>query len=149
MKFLLVTAFLISATAQAGLFQGLTSQLDGYYTNDKVIQVLDFEEEGEGGWVEATVTDELTITRVSRKKFKFEMSTWFTNGHSCYLEGEATKIGRKKFLYTGEESFGGEVCKSEILITKEGIKFMDESGACKMNNCGMRGYINETYFERD
>lgn len=147
MKILLMTAILLSTSANAGLFQSLASKIEGFYTTDKVVMILDYEEEGESDWVETTVTDELKIEKVTRRKIKFEMSTWFTNGHSCYMEGTAKKIAKNKFLYVGEKDFDGNTCKSEIVIDKEGIEFKDESGACKWNNCGMRGYIDGTRFE--
>jgi len=147
MKALILSALLMSSAAEAGLFQNLASKVEGTYLYDHAVMVIDHSEEAEADWVESNVTDKLVVKKVSRRKIKFAMDTWFTNGHSCYMEGTAKKVSKNKFLYIGEKNFQGDICRLEIIKDEKGLEFKDTDGHCKWNNCGMRGYIDGTRFE--
>ncbi len=147
MKALILSVLFMSSAVQAGLFQSLASKVEGTYLYDHAVMVIDHSEEAESGWVETMVTDKLVVEKLSRRKIKFAMDTWFTNGHSCYMEGTAKKIAKNKFLHIGEKTFDGDKCRLEIIKDNNGIEFKDIEGHCKWNNCGMRGYIDGTRFD--
>lgn len=143
----LALVLMVSASANAGIFTSLAKKMEGNWLNLHAIYVLDFDNESEeGGWVEAQAEDRMTIKKISRRKIQFEMESWHTNGHSCGVDGIATKKG-KKFVFIGEKSFDGETCKLEIFVNKEGqLELKDENNACKFNYCGMRGYLDGATF---
>lgn len=149
MRTLLFVALILSATtANAHFWNSKAAKLAGTWTFDHVVMVLDFEEEGEADWVETPVTNKMVIKKVSRRKIQFELDSWYTNAHSCYMEGVAVKKG-KKFIYEGEEDFDGKTCKLEISKNEQGeLELKDENNACKWNNCGMRGYIDGLTFDQ-
>lgn len=146
MKLILMALLLTSFSANAGIFKSLSKKMEGFWSYSHTVMMVDHDGESEDGWIEADVMDEMIIEADGRDKINFEFTTWHTNGHSCGLEGVAVKEG-SKFIYKGQEDWGGSLCTLEISLSKEkGIILKDENSACARNNCGMRGYLDGATF---
>ena len=66
-------------------------------------------------------TDTLRITRLPRNQLKYDVHLEFYNGHECN-------------------------CVFELIPTAEGVKLSDPTGACREQDCGMRGGYNGAAF---
>jgi hypothetical protein len=70
----------------------------------------------------------------------------WANGHSCDLAGVAGAAPDGSLEYR-KPSLEGQTCLFRIRVTKDGLMFEDEGGACRMISCGARGMLDGVEFK--
>ena len=98
------------------------------------------------------VEDTLEIGNVERNQFRFKIDTFANNGHTCSVEGIASKVGEHfefhEPLDMSIEATGGKalICVLRFKFSDSRIELEDVDHSCRLYYCGMRAKLNGLVF---
>ena len=118
-------------------------RLVGEYTNQHGMQVV-----GEGGeWEMSEATDCLSIEKVGAEQMEFAFELYFTNAHTCMMNGVAKRDGSGQWVHI--EKRADVDCRLRISVGDDMIQLEDADAGCRAYYCGARGVIDGASFARD
>ena len=128
------------------LFNTSTAQtITGSYANTHGVSVFDGYD-----WVATEVTDSLILIELEYDSLHFELFLIHTNGHTCSMDGIATKIDSAyEYKEIFDDANPSSQCKLHIIANDSEIILKDVDNGCRLWYCGMRGYINGITFRRN
>lgn len=109
--------------------------LEGRYAETHRLRMLDPER------TSYLAEDVLEIERSGRRRARLRLTTSFSNGHSCTIEGEARLRGGALVLTERRAGADGRLCRLSVRQWSGRIRWSDGGGSCA-SYCGTRGSLN-------
>jgi len=124
-------------------------QIAGEYLRKHTVWYFDGEKTHESEGI-----DKLVITPAGRDRLSFAIDTVANNGHTCSMEGVASRVGDhfefREPVDLDSSLTGGESleCVLEFRVADQQIELRDVNHNCRLYYCGMRAKLDGVIFHR-
>jgi hypothetical protein len=124
-------------------------QITGEYLRKHTVSYFDGEKTHE-----LEEIDKLVIRPAGRGRLSFAIDTVANNGHTCSMDGEASRVGDhfefREPVDLDLDLAGGESleCVLELRVADQQIELRDVNHNCKVYYCGMRAKLDGLIFQR-